>query len=374
MHEFGTDYLIGKIYDAVTAADGFQQFVDELASAFRLKASMLFTHNILNGEAKGMWQYGIGRRWIESYAVEYGREDQLARHMSCAPIATFYASNLHLPADEYMDSRFYREWVVPQSVGCAAGAVILREGVWATQVVLQRWQSQPLFTVDELRLLDQLIAHLQRAVQMRHRFVELQMGQNLLTAGLDVLSMPSLMVDEWGRIIYVNQAAMQLVDEHDGIWIEDRHLYTNRLELTKQVNVEIQVALGASRGRGGAVPGIVFIPRKGRKTLSLMIVPMHSSSASLKGAALLFLHDPANVPTATPELIARLFSLTNAESELVVALCSGSSLEQAAQARQTSLHTVRTQLKSIFDKTGTRRQIDLLALVLSSPAYFVVRP
>lgn len=374
MDEPCTNDLIGNIYDAVTGADGFQQFVARLAAAFDLKAAMLFTHNVLNGEAKGMWEYGMARSWMESYAIDYGREDQLARHLSSAPIATFYASNVHLPADEYTGSRFYREWVLPQGVQCAAGAVILREGVWATQVVLQRSPSQPPFAQEELQLLDRLVPHLQRAVQMRQRFLELQIGQNLLTAGLDALVMPSLMVDEWGRMVYANQAATRLMEERDGIWIEDRYLCTSRLALTKQVNVEILVALGASRGSGSAVPGVVFVPRQRRAPLTLMIVPMQASGGPLKRAALLFLYDPAGTPSAPPELIARLFSLTCAEAELVVALCGGNTLEQAAQARQTSIHTARTQLKSIFDKTGTRRQADLVALVLSSPAYFVARP
>lgn len=374
MKQYGADHLIGEIYDGVTAADGFQKFIDSLVHSFSLKAAMLFTHNVLNGEAKGMWQHGIARRWMESYALEYGREDQLAQYMSHAPIATFYASNLHLPAHAYTDSRFYREWVLPQGVRCAAGAVILREGVWSTQVVLQRSSAQPPFADQELGLLDRLVAHLQRAVQMRHRFLELQMGKTLFSAGLDVLAMPSIMADEWGRVVHFNEAATRLIEQRNGIWVEDRHLRASTLALTKQVNVEILVALGASRGSGNAVPGVVFIPRRDKSALTLMVMPMRTAAAPIKGAALLFLFDPASTLSATPELITRLFSLTGAEAELVVALCSGNTLEEAAKVRQTSIHTARAQLRSIFDKTGTRRQADLVALVLSSPAYFIARP
>ena len=37
-----------------------------------------------------------------------------------------------------------------------------------------------------------------------------------------------------------------------------------------------------------------------------------------------------------------------------------------------SPHTIRTQLKSVFLKTGTNRQSELVALLLASPAYFIV--
>lgn len=371
MTVFDIDSIIGNIYDAVTAPDGFQQFIDRLAAAFDLKAAMLFTHNVLSGESKGMWQCGMERQWIESYALEYGRDDLLARHLATSSIATFYASNLHLAAVEHKNSRFYREWIVPQGVGFAAGAVILQEGVWATQVVLQRSPIHSPFTQVELDALDRLIAHLQRSVQMRHRFLELQLGQTVLTAGLDILAIPSIMVDEWGLVVHANRAAHILMDQRNAIWIEDRHLCTSTLASTKQIGMEVIVAISASRGSDSTVPGIVVVPRPDNVPLTATVFPMRAAESGLKGAAVLFVHDPSDMPGAKPDLLKRLFSLSTAEAELVVALCKGQTVDEAARTRRTSVHTVRTQLKSIFGKTGTRRQTDLVALVLSSPAYFV---
>jgi len=365
------DHIIGDIYSAVTAPDGFQQFVNRLVTAFRLKAAMLFTHNALNGEAKGMWQQGIAREWMERYAIEYGPEDMLAKHLATSSIASFYASNVHLSEAQYTNSRFYREWIIPQGVGSAAGAVVLREGVWSTQVVLQRSMSQPKFTELDLQLLDRLVTHLQRAVQMRHRFGELHRGKMLFTAGLDVVAMPSILLDEWGCVLYCNRAADLLMTRGNGLWVDNHYLCTNNLALTKQLNLEVLLAVGTSRGSGTMVPGVVVIPRPERASLTLMVLPMNTPDSELKGAAVLFIYDPSESPAAKPGLVARLFSLTLAEAELAVALCSGKTLEEAAIVRRTSVHTVRSQLKSIFNKTGTHRQTDLVTLLLSSPAYFV---
>lgn len=57
-----------------------------------------------------------------------------------------------------------------------------------------------------------------------------------------------------------------------------------------------------------------------------------------------------------------LYGLTRAEAELTVLLAQGESLEAIASARTVSLDTVRTQLRTVFKKTGTHRQGELVCL------------
>ncbi len=61
----------------------------------------------------------------------------------------------------------------------------------------------------------------------------------------------------------------------------------------------------------------------------------------------------------------RLYSLTGAEAELVKLLVEGASIRQAAERRGVATATARSQLKSVFSKTGTKRQGELVQLVLS---------
>ncbi|MDB5960695.1 MAG: helix-turn-helix transcriptional regulator [Massilia sp.] len=373
MQTLDFDALIGSIYDAVTAPTGFQECIDKLVDTFALKAAMLFTHNVLNGDSKGLWQRGIERRWLESYAIEFGREDMLAGHMATSAIAKFYATNVHLAESVYSNTRFFRDWVVPQGVAYAAGAIVLKEGVWCTQVIMQRSRVQAPFSQTELDVFNRVIVHLQRAVQMRQRFIELQVGQSVLTAGLDILAMPSIMFDESGCVAYQNQSAQAILEQRVWFWMDDRHFCTNNVALTKQLNLEVMAAVSASRGADSAAPGVVIVPRSGLPSLTLMITPVRPAASGLRGAAILFIYDSRTIPKATAELVERLFSLTGAEAQLVVALCAGKTLEDAAADRDISIHTVRSQLKSIFNKTGTHRQVDLMALVLSSPAYFIAK-
>ena len=60
--------------------------------------------------------------------------------------------------------------------------------------------------------------------------------------------------------------------------------------------------------------------------------------------------------------------MTPAEAALTEALVSGHSLQEFAELRSTSMHTVRTQLKAAAAKAGAKRQADLVRIVLTGPA------
>jgi DNA-binding CsgD family transcriptional regulator len=59
----------------------------------------------------------------------------------------------------------------------------------------------------------------------------------------------------------------------------------------------------------------------------------------------------------------RVFGLTAAETRLALIVGRGLSLETASETLGVSRETVRNQLKSIFAKTSTHRQSELVALI-----------
>jgi len=66
--------------------------------------------------------------------------------------------------------------------------------------------------------------------------------------------------------------------------------------------------------------------------------------------------------------VARLraeFGLTKAEARLALRLAGGASLTSAAEAFDVKMTTIRSQLQQVFAKTGTSRQAELVALLLS---------
>ncbi|MGY4625603.1 helix-turn-helix transcriptional regulator [Bradyrhizobium sp. USDA 4486] len=68
-------------------------------------------------------------------------------------------------------------------------------------------------------------------------------------------------------------------------------------------------------------------------------------------------------PEPSPRTLQRLFGFTAAETQLAIELARGNNLIDIARTRRLSRTTVRSQLASLFAKTQTRRQADLIALL-----------
>ena len=80
----------------------------------------------------------------------------------------------------------------------------------------------------------------------------------------------------------------------------------------------------------------------------------------------MFYH-PGSAPAIDSSLLYAVFGLTPAECRIATLLAEGLSLKQIAQAQGTQPETVRKQLQSIYQKTSTNRQPELIRLLLHLP-------
>ena len=82
--------------------------------------------------------------------------------------------------------------------------------------------------------------------------------------------------------------------------------------------------------------------------------------------ALLFITDPEQAGVVRSESLRQAFGLTRAEAGFTREILKGDGLRATASRLGISLTTARTHLAHVFDKTGTRRQAELVRLILQS--------
>ena len=83
--------------------------------------------------------------------------------------------------------------------------------------------------------------------------------------------------------------------------------------------------------------------------------------------AMLLMHEPGRAIELDPFVVAAAFDLTPGEARVAVAAARGMSLQKVARQHAVSTNTVRTQLRSVFGKTGTTRQAELVSLLAGLP-------
>jgi DNA-binding CsgD family transcriptional regulator len=124
----------------------------------------------------------------------------------------------------------------------------------------------------------------------------------------------------------------------------------------------IEAAIDTAEGHGNKSGCILLAPRAGKRPLSVIVAPMRDWDIP---RAIVLLRDPDELVSYDMEL-QRLYGLTPTEADIVGDLINGRSVQSIGQMNRVSTNTLRTQLKSIFAKTGTKRQAELVSLVLRS--------
>jgi DNA-binding CsgD family transcriptional regulator len=71
-----------------------------------------------------------------------------------------------------------------------------------------------------------------------------------------------------------------------------------------------------------------------------------------------------------PYVVGVAFGLSPAEAKVATAIAEGASVKAIARKHQTSEFTVRTQLRSVFEKIGVHRQAELTQILVGNPAFW----
>jgi len=137
-------------------------------------------------------------------------------------------------------------------------------------------------------------------------------------------------------------------------------------------------AIAVAEGRPETVGSALQITRKSfRRPYVVSVYPLRrTSTAGREARALALLTDPETVTASLPLRLTALFGLSPAEAGVAERILNGQSLEQARDALHIGIEPARTHLKRVMSKTGTRRQGELVRLLLKAAATagFEVRP
>jgi DNA-binding CsgD family transcriptional regulator len=108
----------------------------------------------------------------------------------------------------------------------------------------------------------------------------------------------------------------------------------------------------------------MLISRKSGTPLQVIVEPYISGLGDVRApiAVTVSVRDPDKVRSAPARLYQALYGLTRAEARLAALIAEGRSLTEAAAMNGVTRETVRSQLKSVFQKTGANRQTELIRL------------
>ena len=188
-------------------------------------------------------------------------------------------------------------------------------------------------------------------------------------AALNRVAFGVVVVDAAARVLLANRSGGAILSERDGLFLGPGEvLRASASTETEQLHALVRSASGGENSDHEAT-GLSIDRPSGKRPLSVLLCGAPETGTGERGPlTILFVADPERQPLPTAEAIGKLFDLTPSESKLVQALTQGLTVEEAAARCGFTLSTARTYLKQVFGKPGTRRQPELVKLILTSPA------
>ena len=191
------------------------------------------------------------------------------------------------------------------------------------------------------------------------------------TAALNAMRLPAVALDQHGFVAEVNAAAETIFD--NDFRIKDRRLFVR--DPTARVLLKDAIDQLKTSPRLNPLATDPIIVQRRDKVQVIVRVWRFDGAAHRPAqdvSALLTLNalGPKPGPPAGPKsgppaaILAKTFRLTPSEARLACVIARGASPDIAARELKISRETARNQLKSVFAKTDTHRQSELVALIL----------
>lgn len=185
---------------------------------------------------------------------------------------------------------------------------------------------------------------------------------------LDYVALGMVLLDGAGQVLFANRSAREHAAGLDGFALRGRFTAStpaNARALHEAVAAAIRAGLAGKEHVSCAA-----LPRASEER-DMLVVACALDATNLQSppapAAVAFISDPQRRRHVPDDILASLFGLTPAECQVAVRLAQGRRLEEIAAQLDVSQTTIAYHMRNLYQKTGTNRQADLIALVLTGP-------
>ncbi len=366
--------LVDGVYEASLDRGRWGPVLDRLSGLYDGKA-ILFQQDAERGGSDVVEFRGFDPGHVRSYVEHYAALNPCLSRRVRLPAGAVATDAMLVEREAAERSEFYNDWLRPQGLGAAVGAVLEKgENVSVHVAVLRAARRGPV-TGEEFAFFERVAPHLRRALRLDRELAAARTGRDGAFDALEGLGTAALIADGGGRLLQANRRADALLSAATkaggGLGTHRGRLCGPTPADTQALRAAIRACLLAGTG-GVATPPAALSLARGRtaEPLSVLVCPLRGAGAAFaleSPAALLLVHAPEDAPSFDPSRLARFYGLTPAEGRVLAGLLDGQSLGEHAAASGVSPNTAKTLLQRTFAKTGQARQSDLVRLVLSDP-------
>jgi len=365
----GTSRLLGlieRIYAAALEPELWPAVLEEVAEAIHGESTTMF---VPLPDTPLISMARTDPFALDSYVNHYAEVNLLSE--ACDEIfaeGEVRYAHLALPDSALEQSEFYNDFFRPNNMHYSMGLKIrLTSELPATYLSCQRPKASGPFGEQEGLVYETLRPHLQRALSLHLKMTEMHSRQLGLEKAVDAFHHAVLGLNREGKVVFASREAEALLKSGDGVRVTNGELKAGG---GKQ-SILLQAAITEAVRGGFALPlvnGSILVSRRAGPPLQVTVVPHTMQMPGRETlAALVFLGDPKRRFPSKSALLRSMYGLSPAEARVADLLADGLTVEEIADRINVTVGTARFHIKRIFTKTGSRRQTELIKLMLALP-------
>ncbi|UXJ50283.1 helix-turn-helix transcriptional regulator [Pseudomonas citronellolis] len=360
------DALLRLIYEGVLELEPWRAFLREYRNRLRSGYANFAFHRASSGPEDIVaiedadWDCAAHG---ERYHTTYGQLDPLP-YLAMRP-GEHYVVEDTLAGAGAAGECFYREFLQPAGMDHMVILHVAEPGGMRAWLSVARKAPAPPFGADDLALVRAITPHLTSALKLFAALTRSEIERSVYRDAVNHFAIGTVILDGLGRVVGIDEVATRIMADNPELTVRGERLHVQG-DGDKALQELIIEGLAAG-GRGFC--RAMRMPRYSHLGVLVRAVRSPQQCVSETAPALaVHISDTRMERTAPEHQLMTLLGLTQTEAGLAVQLAQGRTLVEAAQALGLTEQTVRTYSKQIFAKTGTRRQADLVRLILTSVA------
>ena len=277
-----------------------------------------------------------------------------------AEVGEVYSPDMLMPYNEYVASRFFREWAVPQGLCDSVWSVFEKSATSTAGITVLRHERDGRVNETVRDRMALLVPHFRRALGIG-KVIDFHKNEaSALADAFDGLSAAVYLLAADGRVVHANASGLMLLNEGDILRISEERLMIT--DPNRDHAMREAYSSATSADVAASVATVPLISHGGEKWVAHML-SLNSGSRKRTGAAYsavvaLFVRK-ADLDLPVPiETMCKLFRLTPSESRVLAASLRIGVGTEIASVLGIAETTVKTHLQHIFAKTGATRQSD----------------
>lgn len=389
------DFLssIRCLYDAAMDSEKWPAFLQQLAATFDARGSHIVRvhprEKMLNFSALYGYEDAILKRYgadgktdlqaalarYEQHFMELMPTDPRVRFLERFPSRPL-SCRLEISETELHGSKVYQDMLRIADIEYSLLVSLAEDDGSLIMFGAFRGRGSQHFTKAELDHFSELIPHVKQAISLSEHLARLSFASHVAFDALDSIAMGLLIVDERARLIHSNVVGQRILGLRDGITVSGGALVLHDQEEDTGFREIVRTMMTTAQTmRTPPCQAIAVARPSGREAMPMLLgLLSHHAPGRRPGPldrplAVLLVSLPEEPQEAPAELLRRLFGLTLAEARVCERLVQRRTIKDIARDLGIAVDTVRAHLKSVYTKTDTAKQAELVAKIMATPVW-----